>query len=94
MSNLGFSQTSDIDATDNQEDTAEVVTEIDSVYEDLLFEFENSDIGFLWGGALSQDNRIGFIGDEFQRFQIRFLSVIQNFDNPYEYFLYGSSRVH
>jgi hypothetical protein len=67
--------------------------EVDSTREFLLTAIENTDIGFLWSGSQSQDNRLGFIGDDYQRLQIRFMSVIQNFDNPYEYFLYGKSRV-
>lgn len=66
---------------------------IDSAYEALLDVIENTDIGYLWKGDLSQENRIGYIGDDFQRIQLRFISVIQNFDNPYEYFLYGKTRV-
>lgn len=67
--------------------------EVDSTQEFLLTAIENSDIGFLWAGSQSQDNRLGFIGENFQRLQIRFLSVIQNFDNPYEYFMYGKTKV-
>ena len=65
----------------------------DTTREFLFTSIENSDIGFIWGGDLSQDNRIGYIGDNYQRIRIRFISVIQNFDNPYEYFLYGKTRV-
>jgi hypothetical protein len=36
---------------------------------------------------------LGFIGDNFQRFHIRFISVIQNPTNPYEYFVYGKTMV-
>jgi len=35
----------------------------------------------------------GFIGDDFQRLQIHFISVIQNPANPLEYYAYGKSRV-
>ena len=41
----------------------------------------------------SQNSRLGFIGDNYQRLQIRFLSVIKNYDNPFEYFLYGKTKV-
>jgi len=74
-----------------QNATAKV--EMDSTQEFLLTSIENSDLGFLWEGSQSQDNRLGFIGENFQRLQIRFLSVIQNFDNPYEYFFYGKTKV-
>lgn len=36
---------------------------------------------------------LGFIGDDYQRFFIHFVSVIQNPTDPYEYFAYGKSRV-
>ena len=36
---------------------------------------------------------LGFIGDNYQRFYIHFISVIQNPTNPYEYFAYGKTKV-
>lgn len=36
---------------------------------------------------------LGFIGENFQRFQIRFISVIKNPSQPSEYFVYGKSKV-
>ena len=36
---------------------------------------------------------LGFIGDNFQRINIRFISVIQNPDNKLEYLIYGKTRV-
>jgi hypothetical protein len=36
---------------------------------------------------------LGFIGDDYQRFHIHFISVIQNQSNPYEYFVYGKTKV-
>jgi hypothetical protein len=36
---------------------------------------------------------IGFIGDDFQRFYIHVISVIQNPKNQYEYFVYGKTKV-
>jgi hypothetical protein len=36
---------------------------------------------------------LGFIGDGFQRFQIHFVSIIQNSENPYEYLVYGKTMV-
>jgi len=36
---------------------------------------------------------LGFIGDDYQRFYIHFISVIQNQSNPYEYFAYGKTKV-
>ena len=36
---------------------------------------------------------LGFVGDNFQRINIRFISVIQNPDNKLEYLVYGKTRV-
>jgi hypothetical protein len=36
---------------------------------------------------------LGFIGDNYQRFQIHFVSIIQNPTNHYEYFAYGKTKV-
>ncbi|MDL2308283.1 hypothetical protein LJC68_01700 [Bacteroidales bacterium OttesenSCG-928-B11] len=44
-------------------------------------------------GKIPQSEILGFIGDDFQRFEIHFISVIQNQSNPYEYFAYGKTKV-
>lgn len=36
---------------------------------------------------------LGFIGDDFQRFNISFLSIIQNPNNPFEYLVFGKTKV-
>lgn len=36
---------------------------------------------------------LGFIGDNFQRFHIHFISIIQSPTNPYEYLAYGKTMV-
>ncbi len=36
---------------------------------------------------------IGFIGDDYQRFFIHYISVIQNPTNAHEYFVYGKTKV-
>ncbi len=36
---------------------------------------------------------LGFIGENYQRLQIHFISIIQNPSNPYEYFAYGKTKV-
>jgi hypothetical protein len=36
---------------------------------------------------------LGFIGENYQRFHISFISVIKNPDNPLEYFIYGKTKV-
>lgn len=36
---------------------------------------------------------LGFIGDDYQRFFIHFVSIIQNPTNPYQYLVYGKTKV-
>ncbi|MDI3321430.1 hypothetical protein [Pinibacter soli] len=42
---------------------------------------------------LAKAEPFGFIGDDCQRFYIHFISVIQNPNNHYEYFVYGKTKV-
>ncbi len=70
-----------------------VSSHVDSINSFILNYLETTDVGFIWGGPVSQDKRLGFIGEEYQRFQIHFNSIIQNYDNPYEYFVYGKTKV-
>lgn len=57
-----------------------VVLTADSIIDDENAKFPRAEI-------------LGFIGDEFQRLKIRFISIIQNKSNPYEYFAYGKTNV-
>lgn len=43
--------------------------------------------------VLKRADILGFTGDEYQRFFIHFISVIQNPINPYEYLVYGKTKV-
>ncbi|WP_177761629.1 hypothetical protein [Flavobacterium sp. I3-2] len=42
---------------------------------------------------LSEALIYGFIGDDYQRFDIKYFSVVKNEKNPYEYFVSGKTRV-
>jgi len=65
--------------------------------------FENAaklDFSQIWmtdsieeGKLYKRHEPLGFIGDNYQRLYIHFISMIQNIDNPYEYFVYGKSKV-
>ena len=35
---------------------------------------------------------IGFLGENFHRFFIHFISVVKNHDNPYQYFVFGKTK--
>ena len=48
---------------------------------------------FMDWGKIKRPEILGFIGDDYQRFYIHFISVIQNPENPYEYFAYGKTKV-
>lgn len=43
--------------------------------------------------VIERPEPLGYIGNNFQRFYIHFLSVIKNPDNGFEYFVYGKSKV-
>lgn len=68
-------------------------TPVDTLNDYIVNYLEYYDIGFLWEGSVSQDERLGFIGRDYERIQIHFNSIIQNYDNPFEYFVYGKSKV-
>ncbi len=83
---ISYSQQEITDASSAGSDSA-------SAYQVLISAFENQDIGYVWAGLQSSENRLGFIGDDFQRLYIHFKSLIQNYDNPFEYFIYGEFTV-
>ncbi len=84
---LGFTVTAFPQAGENGNQSGS-----DTATEQLVSDMEYSDVGFLWSGDNSQNSRLGFVGENYRRLQIRFLSVIKNYDNPFEYFLYGKSK--
>ncbi len=76
------------------QDEGSVLTDSQSEISDSIISLlEYSDIGFIWTGEGYDNSRLGFISDDYQRIRVRFLSVIQNYDNPFEYFVYGKSKV-
>lgn len=68
---------------------------------DYLSEIKMQDITYLWATENTSiyDNTpyttkvLGFIGNDYQRFYIHFISTIQNPTNHLEYFVYGKTRV-
>lgn len=54
--------------------------------------FLKYDFSELW---LQTDNNLvyGILGDDFQRIQIKLLTIERNINNPNEYFVYGKSKV-
>jgi hypothetical protein len=42
---------------------------------------------------VKRDEPLGFIGENYQRFHIHFISIIQNPNNNYEYLVYGKTKV-
>ena len=51
------------------------------------FQIENDTI------TVDRPEPLGYIGDNFQRFQIHFISAIKNPDNKLQYFIYGKTKV-
>lgn len=70
---------------------------------DFTEEIKNYDISDLWTLDKFQIENdtimakrlepLGYIGENFQRFQIHFISVIKNPDNRLQYFIYGKTKV-
>jgi len=56
-------------------------------------EIKTFDIKNIWDNKILQHHRFGFIGSNYQRLYIRFLSIIKNVNSPNQYFVYGKSRV-
>lgn len=61
----------------------------DDILEDIL----KYDFSEIFSSYQYEYARVGFIGENFQRIYIHFVSVIKNPDNPKEYFVYGKSKV-
>lgn len=70
---------------------------------DFITEITNYDISELWTltkfeiendtTIVERNEPIGFIGDNYQRFYIHFISAIQNPTDKLNYFIYGKTRV-
>ena len=72
---------------------------------DFLSGIKNYDISNLWiikeinyefegdTTIIKRAEPLGYIGDNYQRFRIHFISAIQNPTNTLEYFIYGKTRV-
>ncbi len=70
---------------------------------DFTEEIKKYDISNLWTldkfqiendtETVERPEPLGYIGNNFQRFQIHFISVIKNADNKLQYFVYGKTKV-
>jgi len=70
---------------------------------DFLSEIQKFDISYLWTltnfqpendtSFVKRQEPLGYIGDNYQRFYIHFISAIQNPSNNLEYFVYGKRMV-
>ena len=67
-----------------------IVLAVDTFLADEALDFDENSISWR---IVEKDEILGFIGDNYQRFQIHFISIIQNPTNPYEYFAYGKTKV-
>jgi hypothetical protein len=85
--------------------TTELVFGQESKNTEFLSEIIMYDISDLWTlnkfqtefeddtSLVERQEPLGFIGDNYQRFNIHFISVIQNPNNALEYLVFGKSRV-
>jgi len=62
---------------------------VDSV--EIISNIEGYDFSEIW--TKFQHARYGFIGKNFQRIHIYFISIIKNQDDPREYLVHGKSKV-
>jgi len=75
--------------------------EQDKTTNDFFTQIKDYDLSVVWTADSIADEEeiferapiLGFIGDDYQRLHIRFISIIQNPLNPYEYFTYGKTKV-
>ncbi len=51
------------------------------------------DFAPVFAGATENHNTLGFIGSDYQRIQVKFISVIKNPDKPGQYLVYGKTMV-
>jgi len=71
------------------------IINIDDVYETAnsnLNELRSKDLSNLWISNKSE-RQLGFIGNNYQRLHVRFLSIIKNPNDSLEYLVYGKSMV-
>jgi len=70
---------------------------------DYFAKIKNYDLSKLWcadsieieggGEKISFPEPLGYIGDNYQRFYIHYITVKKNKDNPYQYNVYGKTKV-
>ena len=63
------------------------------VENEILNEILKYDFSEIISYSKYEHARVGYIGNDYQRIQIHFISVIKNTENPNEYFVYGKSKV-
>jgi len=71
------------------------IIDLDDEYElsrPNLEELKQFDLSQFWIDNPSE-RRFGFIGNNYRRLRIKFLSIIKNNDQPNQYFIYGKSKV-
>jgi hypothetical protein len=61
------------------------------ITEEMLTKFNYFDFSSLF--MMNDTQILGFIGDDFQRFEIKYLSIIKKNNNPNLYYVYGKSKV-
>lgn len=88
---LCISQCSAQSASEGAKFVLETLNQPDIGKEELLTKFGIYDYSSLW---IENDNNIlGFIGENYQRIKIKYLSIIKNNGRTNHYYVYGKSKV-
>jgi len=83
-----YSQLDKAEEWKNQQLTSNYVAENEILNSILRYDFSE-----ILSYSKYENARVGFIGENFQRIQIHFISVIKNSEKPNEYFVFGKSKV-
>ncbi|WP_236614029.1 hypothetical protein [Nafulsella turpanensis] len=76
-------------------DNYKAIIDLDDEYTSIgsnMEEVQKLDLSEFWCGNRSE-RRLGFIGKNFRRLEIRFISAIKNQEKTGQYFIYGKSKV-
>ncbi len=86
-----FSQIINGQGLDEYKDLINLDDEIE-VVESNISEIANQDLTNFWSNN-PIERRYGFIGSNYRRLDMKFISIIKNGGNRNQYFVYGKSRV-
>jgi hypothetical protein len=77
--------------TESQLFLTKTLSETNLQKEELLQKFMNFDFSTLW--TKNDEAILGFIGDNYQRINVKYLAIIKNIKDPNIYYAYGKTKV-